>query len=158
MWGESSIAFPNTSPLRSPMPATMKIFALRVYAQLVEMAFHGFPRTAGSDSHLLVVVAEGPAGRKRISEPEVVIPGQAVRCVAGRPPGRGDRARSPTPLLPPWPSSSRTARMPLLEPTAGKTKLRRWGSYGQTVGNCLSGQERTAVSISLHPICTVSCN
>ncbi len=51
---------------------------LDVLAQLAEVALDRFPSAAGGDAHDLVVVADRPAGREGVAQPEAVILGHAV--------------------------------------------------------------------------------
>ena len=68
----SSIPLPNTSPLMSPMPTTVKSSVLGVDAHLPEVALDRLPRALGGDAHGLVVVADRAAGGERITQPKPV--------------------------------------------------------------------------------------
>src|SRR5205085_9134722 len=60
---------------------------LHVAAELAEVGLDRFPRAAGGDAHLLVVVSGGAAGREGVAEPEVVVARDGVGDV-----GEGGRA------------------------------------------------------------------
>ena len=64
-----------------PDAGDRKRLFLRVHAHLVEVALDRLPAAACRDAHLLVVIADGPARRESVVEPEAVFGGQAVRDV-----------------------------------------------------------------------------
>ena len=54
---------------------------LRVDAHFAEVALDRLPGAAGGDAHRLVVVSRGAARGKRIPQPEIVFPADAVRVI-----------------------------------------------------------------------------
>ena len=68
-----SMPLPNTSPDMSPTPATVNGVRPMSTSDLAEMPLDRFPGAARRDPHLLVVVADGAAGREGIAEPEPVL-------------------------------------------------------------------------------------
>ena len=69
-----------------------EVLALRVDAELAEVALHRLPSAPRGDAHRLVVVAGAAAGGERIAEPEAVFGGDGVGDVGERrrPLVRGD--------------------------------------------------------------------
>ncbi len=61
-----------------------ELLGLAVHVHLAEVPPDGLPRAAGGDAHGLVVVADRPAGRERVTEPEAVVLGDAVGDVGER--------------------------------------------------------------------------
>ena len=80
----SSIPLPNTSPDMSPIPTTVNSSALRVDAELLEVALDRLPRALGGDAERLVVIARRAAGGERVVEPEAVLLRDAVGGVGER--------------------------------------------------------------------------
>ena len=61
-----------------------EVLALGVDTHFEEVALHRLPCTTGGDPHRLVVVADGPPGGERITEPEAVLHGLRIRDVRER--------------------------------------------------------------------------